>query len=43
VTLGGGVSARLSDRLALAIRYRAVLPTGTLFEQTVEAGLRYRF
>jgi len=43
VTMGGGVTAKLSDRLALYADYHATLPTGNLFQQTVEAGLRYRF
>jgi fibronectin-binding autotransporter adhesin len=43
VTIGGGVTARMSERLALYADYHAVLPTGNLFEQTVSAGLSYRF
>jgi len=43
VTLGGGVAAQMSDRLALYADYHATLPTGNLFSQTVEAGFRYRF
>ena len=43
LSLGAGLSARMSDRLALAARYSAVLPTGNLFAQTVEAGLTYKF
>jgi outer membrane autotransporter protein len=39
----GGVGARMTDRLALYADYHAVLPTGNLFEQTVSAGLRYKF
>jgi hypothetical protein len=35
----GAVSARLSDRLALAARHSAE----NLFAQTIKAGLRYRF
>lgn len=43
LTLGGGLTATMSDRLALYADYHATLPTGNLFEQTVSAGLRYRF
>jgi outer membrane autotransporter protein len=43
VTLGGGVSAQMSDRLALYADYGATLPTGNLFSQTVEAGVRLTF
>ncbi|HZB90496.1 MAG TPA: autotransporter domain-containing protein, partial [Stellaceae bacterium] len=43
LTVGGGVTARMSGRLSLYADYHAVLPTGNLFEQTVSAGLSYRF
>jgi fibronectin-binding autotransporter adhesin len=43
VTLGGGVSAKMSERFAVYADYHAVLPSGNLFEQTVSAGLSYRF
>jgi fibronectin-binding autotransporter adhesin len=43
VTVGGGVSAKISDRLAFYADYHAVLPTGNLFQQTVSAGLSYKF
>jgi autotransporter-associated beta strand protein len=43
VTLGGGITGRLSDRLALFADYHATLPTGNFLAQTVTAGLTYRF
>jgi fibronectin-binding autotransporter adhesin len=43
LTLGGGVTAAMTDRLALYADYHATLPTGNLLEQTVGAGLSYRF
>jgi len=43
VTLGCGVSAKMSERFAVYADYHAVLPSGNLFEQTVSAGLSYRF
>ena len=43
LTLGGGVTARASERLAFYLDYHATLPTGNLFSQTVSAGLRLRF
>jgi outer membrane autotransporter protein len=43
VILGGGINATMSDRLALYADYRATLPTGNIFSQTVEAGLLVRF
>ena len=43
VTIGAAIAARMSERLTLAAAYQATLPTGNLFAQTVEAGLRFRF
>jgi fibronectin-binding autotransporter adhesin len=43
VTVGAGVTAKVGERLALYADYRAVLPTGNLFQQTVSAGLRVIF
>jgi outer membrane autotransporter protein len=43
LTFGGGVSARVSDRLVLFATNHAVLPTGNTFIDTIEAGLRYSF
>jgi outer membrane autotransporter protein len=43
VTVGGGISAQVTNRLVLFTDYHAALPTGNFFNQTVEAGLRYRF
>jgi hypothetical protein len=33
----------MSDRLALFAAYHATVPTGNLFEQTVDAGATYKF
>jgi hypothetical protein len=33
----------MSERFAVYADYHAVLPSGNLFEQTVSAGLSYRF
>ncbi|HVA12222.1 MAG TPA: autotransporter domain-containing protein, partial [Stellaceae bacterium] len=43
LAIGGGLTAKMSDRLALFAAYHATLPTGNLLEQTVSAGLSYRF
>ncbi len=43
LTVGGELTATLSERLALFAAYHASLPVGNLFGQTVEAGLRCRF
>jgi fibronectin-binding autotransporter adhesin len=43
LSVGGGLTATLSERLGLFAAYHASLPLGNLFGQTVEAGLRYRF
>jgi outer membrane autotransporter protein len=43
LTLGGGVTARLSERFAFYADYHATVPTGNLFQQVVSLGLSYRF
>jgi hypothetical protein len=41
--ISSGVSARMSDRLALFVDNHAVPPTGNTFIDMIEAGLRYSF
>jgi outer membrane autotransporter protein len=43
LALGGGVTAQMSDRLALYADYHVTLPTGNLVEHTLEAGLTLTF
>jgi outer membrane autotransporter protein len=43
LTLGGGITASMTDQLALFAAYHVTLPTGNFFEQTVSAGLTYKF
>ncbi|HXE30143.1 MAG TPA: autotransporter domain-containing protein, partial [Stellaceae bacterium] len=43
LTLGGGVTAAMSDRLDLFADYHATLPTGNYWQQTISAGARYKF
>lgn len=43
VTLGGGITASMSDRLAFFADYHATLPTGNFWQQTVNAGFNYKF
>lgn len=43
LTLGGSISAKLSDQFLVYAAYHATLPTGNTFAQTVEAGLTYKF
>ena len=43
VTAGLSLEAKVDDRLSFRAGYRAVLPTGNLFAQTVEFGLAYKF
>jgi outer membrane autotransporter protein len=43
LTVGGGITAALSDRLALFADYHATLPTGNYWQQTITAGARYKF
>jgi outer membrane autotransporter protein len=43
LTVGGSISADMTNRLALFGAYHATLPTGNLLTQTVEAGLSYKF
>jgi outer membrane autotransporter protein len=43
LTVGGGITAALSDRLALFADYHATLPTGNYWQQTISAGARYKF
>lgn len=43
VTLGAGLDAQVSNALTLHAGYRATLPTGNLFEQTVQVGVSYSF
>jgi fibronectin-binding autotransporter adhesin len=43
LTIGGGITAAMTDRLALFADYHATLPTGSYWQQTVSAGARYRF
>lgn len=43
LTLGGGLTTTLADRLDLFADYHATLPTGDLLAQVVSAGLDYKF
>ena len=43
LTVGGGITAAMSDRLALFADYHATLPTGNYWQQTISAGARYKF
>jgi fibronectin-binding autotransporter adhesin len=43
LTIGGGITAAMSDRLALFADYHATLPTGNYWQQTISAGARYKF
>ena len=43
LTIGGGITAAMTDRLALFADYHATLPTGNYWQQTVTAGARYEF
>jgi outer membrane autotransporter protein len=43
LTIGGGLTANMTDQLALFAAYHATLPTGNFWEQTVSAGLNYKF
>ncbi|HLI20987.1 MAG TPA: autotransporter outer membrane beta-barrel domain-containing protein, partial [Stellaceae bacterium] len=43
LTVGGGITAKMSGRLALFADYHATPPTGNLWQQTVPAGARYCF
>ena len=43
LTLGGGLTAAMTDRLDLFADYHATLPTGNYWQQTISAGLRYEF
>ncbi|HUD51502.1 autotransporter domain-containing protein [Parvibaculum sp.] len=43
VTVGAGLDAQVSNTLTLHAGYRATLPTGNLFEQTVQVGVSYSF
>jgi outer membrane autotransporter protein len=43
LTVGGGITASLSDRLALFADYHATLLTGNFWQQTISAGASYKF
>jgi len=43
VTVGAGLTARMSERLAFFADYHATLPTGNFWQQTVSAGFSYKF
>ena len=43
LTLGGGVTAQLTDTLAFEAAYHITPPTGNLLSQTISLGLDYRF
>jgi outer membrane autotransporter protein len=43
LTIGGGITAAMTDRLALFADYHATLPTGNYWQQTISAGARYQF
>ena len=43
LTLGGGITAQLTDVLALEAAYHITPPTGNLLSQTISLGLDYRF
>jgi fibronectin-binding autotransporter adhesin len=43
LTIGGGVTAQLTDTLAFEAAYHITPPTGNLLSQTVSLGLDYRF
>jgi outer membrane autotransporter protein len=43
LTVGGGITAAMTDRLALFADYHAILPTGNYWQQTVSAGVSYKF
>ncbi len=43
VTIGGGLTAAMTDRLAFFADYHAILPTGNYWQQTISAGARYKF
>jgi hypothetical protein len=40
---GGGITAAMSEQLALFADYHATLPTGNCWQQTISAGARYKF
>ena len=42
LTIGGGITGMLDDRMRFFVDYHAI-PTGNLLEQTVSAGLTYKF
>ncbi len=43
LTIGGGVTAQLTDTLAFEAAYHIIPPTGNLLSQTISIGLDYRF
>jgi len=43
LTLGGGITAQLTDTLAFEAAYHITPPTGNLLSQTISLGLDYRF
>ena len=43
LTLGGGVTAQLTDALAFEAAYHIIPPTGNTLSQTISLGLDYRF
>jgi uncharacterized protein with beta-barrel porin domain len=42
-TIGGGVTAQLTDTLAFEAAYHITPPTGNLLSQTISLGLDWRF
>jgi opacity protein-like surface antigen len=43
LTLGGGITAQLTDTLAFEAAYHVTPPTGNVLSQTISLGLDYRF
>ena len=43
LTIGGGITAQLTDTLAFEAAYHITPPTGNLLSQTISLGLDYRF
>ena len=43
LTLGGGITAQLTDALAFEAAYHIIPPTGNTLSQTISLGLDYRF
>ena len=43
LTIGGGITAQLTDTLAFEAAYHIIPPTGNTLSQTISLGLDYRF